>query len=119
MNAVLCKTISVLGVEFEAECEFDFSYKEWNERHPYGMGYATERMSEVSDIEPQYWAPTEDLAPIIAKTLRERFPRLTEEQVAILVPRIEERIEKRLENADCFDFADEDEFIDKANDSID
>jgi hypothetical protein len=61
-NTLWSGTLLVRGVEFSAQCAFDFTFTTWKEAHG-------ERMGEISDIEPSEIVPTESLTIAARETL--------------------------------------------------
>lgn len=55
--------------EGEREIKISGSLSVWNEPHPYGSGYAGERMTEVTDFTIEV-----DGEPMSGETFRETFP---------------------------------------------
>ncbi len=121
MNATLTKALTVYGIEFDAECEFSFTHNEGATDYvPYGEGsVAMPSGASIDDIEPEQWLVNcADLREGVWDYIRNRFPCLQPSQVTELTPRIIKRIVAKLDKANPFDYACEDDFEERAWDSL-
>lgn len=112
-KAVLIKTLTVLGVEFDAQSEFTYDLNNWEESH--GNNFAPpENHCEVTGICPESFIPVNNLTDAILHDIGDAVRAWPINMAAYYVANKKEAIEKKLENVDPLTLADEDEFVEAA-----
>jgi len=118
-NATLTKTVNLLGVEIGIECPFDFDTNtSQGDSVPYwGSSVSLPEETEIIEIEPQGYFPTENVYKACLETLIQ-WGKRNNAKARKHARFMAKRIERILENAKPFAFADEDEFTDEAMESL-